>query len=113
MLHKVGGRGGTLVPARRLVLSKINRVVSGSDARFLKLDGLFSNVLGQQGVAQMGTVKDMMVRAAIDHVTSTITANEANINALGPNRINELQDAEDADTWRAIVVRPYLGESVP
>lgn len=52
----------------------------------------------------MGTMKDMMVRAAIDHVASRIANN-----SLGTAAVGGLQDAEDVDTWRAIVVRPPAG----
>jgi hypothetical protein len=51
--------------------------------------------------AAMSSIKDMLVRAAVDHVASTITTN----NGRSAGGLSHVQDAEDADTWRAIVVR--------
>ena len=52
----------------------------------------------------MGTIKEMMVRAAIEHVTSNLAQNEGR--AGGAVGASGLQDADDVETWRAIVVRP-------
>lgn len=55
---------------------------------------------------RMGTVKEMMVRAALSHVAATMTADDGG-RAAGAAAVGATGDVDvdDVETWRAIVVR--------
>ena len=105
MLQRIGSQSKSAVTRRRGLLASVSAASSRCPAIG---NASFLAPVAAQRAAQLGTMKDMMFRAAIDHVTSSITNESVDKRASAAGlAVNELQDAEDADTWRAIVVRPW------